>query len=325
MEKTMIKKPDTQALANEVAAEANADILIYNGPIGRDSDRDMIFECRKRRRRPNIILFLITAGGDPDAAYRLSRCFQRRYKNFCCCISGYCKSAGTLVVLGAHELILLDNGEIGPIDVQMAKRDELWEMESGQVVMTSLTTLQEKAFSTFEHFFLTLKGHAGRSITLRTAADLATRLTTGLFAEVYKQIDPKHIGEAGRAMSIAHEYGQRLRRVSKNFSLETLDRIVSGYPSHGFVIDRAEMSQLFLNTRHATKKERALVELLGQLAYEPVDAEDGPYVEFLNEELKEAADAKKTTGEQPGEGVGTELRQAAAVAGGGSSSNGDPQ
>ena len=125
-------------------------------------------------------------------------------------------------------------------------------------------------------------------------------------------------------MSIAHEYGKRLRRVSKNFSLETLDRIVSAYPSHGFVIDRAEMRQLFLNTRHATKKERDLVELLGPLAYEPVDTEDGPFVEFLNEELKENPNATKATGEQHGEGVGAELGETTAIAGNGSSPNVEP-
>lgn len=324
----MPKKPEVKKLANEIGEESNADILVYNGQIARDLDRDLILKCRARRRRENLLLLLVTEGGDPDAAYRISRCFQTKYKKFSCCLAGYCKSAGTLVVLGAHEVIAIDNGEIGPIDVQMAKRDELWEMESGQVVMTSLATLQEKAFLSFEHFFLTLKRRGGRNITLRTSAEVATKLTTGLFAELYKQIEPKHIGEAGRAMSIAYEYGVRLRRASKNFSLESLDSIVSGYPSHGFVIDPAEMRRLFTNVRPATSKELSLIEELGPVAYEPVDQNDEPCIEFLNDELKESKESevnaqKSTAGDSASE-PRAQFKQAAAASGAGPSSDGHP-
>ena len=51
--------------------------------------------------------------------------FQRSYKKFIVLVSGYCKSAGTLVACGAHELVFSDAGEIGPIDIQMEKKDDL--------------------------------------------------------------------------------------------------------------------------------------------------------------------------------------------------------
>lgn len=314
------KTPEIQAAANAVAQAEDADILLYNGPIGRDWDRTVIFNCRKRRRRKNVLLFLVTAGGDPDAAYRISRCLQICYSKFSCCVPGYCKSAGTLVALGAQELVVSDNGEIGPIDVQMSKRDELWEMESGQVVMTSLTTLQEKAFLAFEHFFLTLKRRGRGSITLRTAAEVATKLTTGLFTSIYQQIDPKHVGEAGRAMAIAYQYGVRLRRKSKNFTLETLEQIVSGYPSHGFVIDRQEMRNLFSNVRSLSHIENPLFDALGNMACEPVGQDDDPVIEFLSDEAEEPtanADQNPTIG-TPAD-AGPQPEQAAAAAGGSSS------
>ena len=59
-------------------------------------------------------------------------------------VSGYCKSAGTLVATGAHKLIMSDHGELGPLDVQMSKKDNFWKKESGLIVMNTLTALQKR-------------------------------------------------------------------------------------------------------------------------------------------------------------------------------------
>ena len=38
-----------------------------------------------------------------------------------------CKSAGTLLLIGATSLIISDRGELGPLDVQLSKPDEIFE------------------------------------------------------------------------------------------------------------------------------------------------------------------------------------------------------
>jgi ClpP class serine protease len=96
-----------------------------------------------RKRRKNAILILVTEGGDPDAAYRIARCFQEHYELFTCIVPGYCKSAGTLITIGAHELVMTDGGELGPLDIQMSKKDELWESQSGLTVAAALNALHE--------------------------------------------------------------------------------------------------------------------------------------------------------------------------------------
>jgi ClpP class serine protease len=50
-------------------------------------------------------------------------------------VSGYCKSAGTLIALGANELAFGEHGELGPLDVQIAKRDEVLGLVQFEVVM----------------------------------------------------------------------------------------------------------------------------------------------------------------------------------------------
>ena len=234
---------------------------------------------------------LVTTGGDPDCAYRIARCLQAKYEEFILYVSGCCKSAGTLVAIGAHCLVVSDHGELGPLDVQMSKKDELWETQSGLTVMDTLTALQHKALFTFEKIFLSIKAKSGGAITLKTATEIATEMTTGLFTSLYGQVDPMHVGEAGRAMSIANYYGKRLLTESRNIDPDALEFIISQYPSHGFVIDRQEAGRLFQNVREPTSDETLLAEKLGELARWPNDNNldaQGQYFKFLSTELTAA-------------------------------------
>lgn len=261
--------PSVQELADSVAAEREADVILYNGPIQRHTDRELIATCTQRQRYPNVLLILVTTGGDADAAYRIARCLQDNYENYVLFVSGYCKSAGTLCAIGANELVISDHGELGPLDVQLFKKDELWETQSGLTVMDSLAALQDNAFSAFEKYFLDTKARSGGSITLRTAAKIATEMATGLFAPLYGQLNPLHIGEAARAMSIAGHYGQRLLSKGRNIPYDALDFLMSQYPSHGFVIDRKEAQTLFSQVTAPSDAEEALVNTLGEMALWP--------------------------------------------------------
>ena len=80
--------------------------------------------------------------------------FKRNMSVFFLYVSGFCKSAGTLVALGAHELTMSDHGELGPLDVQLLKKDEIWETQSGLTAMDTLSAYKLQAFEPFEEFFL---------------------------------------------------------------------------------------------------------------------------------------------------------------------------
>lgn len=281
-----IEKELVVAAADSVAKGRDADVILYNGPMLRPEDTKVISQCRQRNKRTHVLVILVTRGGDADAAYRMARCFQTQYTRFLLYVSGFCKSAGTLVAVGAHDLIMSDRGELGPLDVQMPKKDALWEMQSGLTVMDTLDTLQYKAARTFEQFFGSLV-RSSSSITLKTAAEIATKMTTGLFAPLYSQVDPLHIGEAGRAMTVAEQYGNRLLEHGCNITDEGLRKIVTDYPSHGYVIDRAEATRLFESVQEPSTEEVLLVEALGDLALEPLRLPSSePLLEFLSTELK---------------------------------------
>ena len=288
-----ISKEQLEEVIAKIAREQDMDILFYNGPLARPHDTQIIRECIRRQKRKNIMLMMITMGGDPDAAYRIARCLQNKYERFVFYVPGWCKSAGTLVALGAHELVISDFGELGPLDVQMSKKDELFEQQSGLTVMDAITTLNEKSFAAFENFFLTTKVGGSESITMHTAAEIATQLTTGLFSKLYGQIDPMHVGEAGRAMKIADYYGVRLLDKSRNITKSALMLLNTKYPHHGFVIDRQEAECFFEHVREPTEDEFLMAELMLNESRIPDYARTTEF-RFLNPELKKAGTGETT-------------------------------
>ena len=251
-------------IVTAVADENNADVFIYAGPLNEDSWRAFMGTCPDETGRANAVLYLTTYGGDAATAYRITRFLQRRYEKITVIVDSMCKSAGTLIAVGAHTIVMTDRGELGPLDVQIGQQDELYGLQSGLVTIQALETLQEQSFSYFETGFLKLTSRSGGRITTRTAAELASSLAGALFGQLYAQLDPMRLGENYRQMLVSREYATRLARTGN--VTELLDRLITSYPSHGFVIDRAEAMNLFPDVREASASEIALAGELASVA-----------------------------------------------------------
>ena len=91
--------------------------------------------------------------------------------------------------------------------------------------MEALTTLRSPSFEMFEANLVDLKMHSAGSVTLKTAMDIASRLTVGLFEPMYEQIDPMRLAEDGRLVKIALEYGARLDRIADNLKSGALEKL----------------------------------------------------------------------------------------------------
>lgn len=227
------------------------------------------------------MLLLVTLGGDADATYRLTRLLQNRYQEIHLFIPGLCKSAGTLVAVGAHRLIIGDRGELGPLDVQFYKSDELDETSSGLIVEAAVKSLRTTAIEMLEEYFLRLKTGSSGLITLKTATEIASDLVAKILEPISAQIDPFRIGENDLAMRVARDYGERLADRSRNTrDRQSLGRLVNAYPSHDFVIDREEAATLF---SHVEKPDAAFEVLAHQLELEGEGPGDDAEVRFLNE------------------------------------------
>src|SRR4051812_11131161 len=108
---------ELRELATRLARPRQADILLYSGELGRPGDGHLALGRPDRPRRPTCLLALRTLGGSADVAYRLTRSLIRHYRRLIVYVDDYCKGAGMLLALAAHELVISDFGELGPLDL----------------------------------------------------------------------------------------------------------------------------------------------------------------------------------------------------------------
>jgi membrane-bound ClpP family serine protease len=207
----MALDPKIKKAAANLGQAEGADVLLFNGQIGRHMDADFIRACVTRRRRDKVVLALVTPGGDADVAYRMARCLQTNYpKGVTIFVPGWCKSAGTLLAMGAHRLVFSDYGELGPLDIQIGKQDDLFEAGSGLDLDAALKQLERTAYEMFQNYMLAIENQSEGRITFRTASQISYRLVSRLLQNVYAQVDPMKMGETTRLMKIAKDYGERL-------------------------------------------------------------------------------------------------------------------
>lgn len=229
------------------------DVIVISRGIERDLHTDLSRELERSQRFDQCIVFLTTFGGDPDAGYRIARCLRHYYKHVRLVIPSFCKSAGTLITICADEIVIGDRGELGPLDVQVMKSSELMERSSGLDIIQALQATLDHAQQAFKQSLMDVRN--GGRLSTKLAGEFAAKIAVGVAAPLYAQIDPNRLGEMQRAMRIAHEYGQRLDKYTRNLKPGALDRLVAEYPSHSFVIDRKEATELFLRVHHPTAAE----------------------------------------------------------------------
>jgi hypothetical protein len=224
------------------------DVITYSGEINLRGYESICEVLAKRTpTSANALLVLSTPGGDPNAGFRIARALQHHYDHFDALVPRFCKSAGTLLVVGARRLYLDDMSELGPLDVQVKKSDEVFGRSSGLDILQAVNYLHTQAMTAFRNYLLELTRDAG--LSTKIASDIAANLTKGLYEPVFAQIDPMKLAEMQRATEIAFAYGSRLNEKSNNLRPNGLQTLVTGYPSHGFVIDRKEAKTIFFDVQ----------------------------------------------------------------------------
>ncbi|MBM3967789.1 MAG: hypothetical protein FJ308_22440 [Planctomycetes bacterium] len=243
---------DTPRQLFDEAGLLTTDIFIYNGDIHPALYR-VFRQHIGHSSFKKALLLLTTPGGDADAAYRIARNFQESYEQFTVAVWGHCKSAGTLLAIGATELVIEQCGELGPLDVQIFRPDEFIRRSSGLSVTQALEFITKKAFDLWEESFLQVRQRSGGLITTKTASEIASQLAIGLFSPITEKIDPTWVGELQRSVDVAFHYGLRL-----GMSPDALNALIQGFPSHSFVIDFRDAKKLFKSVRRPSDGERFL-------------------------------------------------------------------
>ena len=228
----------------------NTDVFVYIGEISRNGYSQLskaLADIPDGNRKNNVLICMATSGGSPDAGYRIGRCLQHHYpNNVSLFVPGLCKSSGTLVAIAANNLIIGNEGELGPLDIQLRKTDEIGEQSSGLDIFKAISYLENQVMVQFIQYLGEIRFRSG--VSTRLSADIAAKLVQSVIEPIANQIDPIKIGEHQRATGIAQKYGERLNEMTKSLREEaSLSILIASYPSHSFVIDRKEASKLFNN------------------------------------------------------------------------------
>ena len=246
------------------------DVYLHSGDIEPPAD-ELLIQHATRPRGDRASLFLCTLGGYPNSAYRMIRCLRHAYPHVTVVIAGPCKSAGTLLALGADQLVMTGNAELGPLDVQLPKENELFERQSALATSITFDVLTEEVCKTFVKTYSSMQRDAGLSSAL--AAETAERLTSSMFSPIFGQIDPIRVSEGTMANLLARRYAEALLKHNdherRNTTSENIVRLVYQYPAHGYAIDRTEAMQIFENVRKPDHYEQAIIDELATYLRRP--------------------------------------------------------
>jgi Serine dehydrogenase proteinase len=264
-----------KSVARDIASRDGCDIFLYNGTIERGSDLRFMYCLHPNKRYDTCRIILITDGGDPDAAYKVSRYLQEKFACVQLLICGKCKSAGTLIAIGATELIFSPYGEMGPLDVQVPRKDKASGTSSALNISEGFMRLEQRALDTYTRTLRRVlqdsklaNALADREmdISFEMAESAASRLVQTLYGPIFGRIDLDEVGSRLRTLKIAADYGRRLDKRFENMQPGAIDRLTIEYASHSFVIDEDGAKELFRRVRRVDDKEYELIGTLGDLA-----------------------------------------------------------
>ena len=191
---TMSDTPEAITVAAQrVSDEYKAHVYLYSGLISDAGFGKLVTEIGRTKQQgaagtspqfSRAILVLNTSGGHANSAFQIARLFQTEYSEFIVFPPSYCKSAGTIVALGAHRLIMDVFSELGPLDVQLPKENEIFGRRSGLLMRSAFESLQEVAFDLFEHFMLTITERSLGLVGFKIASEISTAMASNLLAPV---------------------------------------------------------------------------------------------------------------------------------------------
>lgn len=205
----------------------------------------------------HVALVIDSPGGYADMAFRIARILCRHCDGFTAVIPRWAKSAATLLTLGASEVYMAKDAEIGPLDVQIYD-EEREQRGSALDEIQALEQLHQVALMQLNQNVELMKQITRRRYDV--VLPHATNMVAQMMAPMIDKIDTVHYAKQSRLLAVAEEYALRLMsaRMGRNEARRIAERLVKGYPEHGFVIDRKEASAMIGIVDHSDVIEHQL-------------------------------------------------------------------
>ena len=175
------------AAADLVAAHYGNDTYQYSGPLNGIGFAHIVGAVLEQEQKPNCLLILTTNGGDLSVAYQIARFLHSKYSRLFVCTPGFCRSAGTLVALGAHKILADEYSEFGPIDGQTYRSDE--SIDNGLGALATFEFGVNYSLDLFEKVLLRIQHASASNIRLDVAAELSLLATQSIMHPCFSGIN----------------------------------------------------------------------------------------------------------------------------------------
>jgi len=206
----------------------------------------------KGKQFNDLDVILHTSGGLIEPAFNIVKLLRKHSKKIEIIVPSYAKSAGTLICFGADKLLMGTLAELGPLDVQIKETDD----ESGNTYKSALNgfkALEQIQLHALDNLDIATKmiiDRTGGGVKMAEAIKLGIAFSGQTSACLYNQLNPKTIGEYARALEVGSRYAIAILTRYLGWGIdkanEVANKLVYGYPSHGFIIDTLELQQLGL-------------------------------------------------------------------------------
>ena len=195
------------------------------------------------------------------AAYQLAIALRKHCRGYVAIVPRRAKSAATLLVLGADEIALGTEGELGPLDAQVYDPDRE-DVVSALDELQALERLHAFSLEAFDRSMYLLISRTGKKTD--TLMPLVSRFVTEMIRPLFEKIDAVHYTQMARVLKVAEDYAVRL--LQPRYSAKEAQRIarhlVERYSEHGFVIDSTEAEAIGLKLSQLSDDQISAVDAL---------------------------------------------------------------
>ena len=245
-------------------------LVIVTDPIRRFT-AEKVASVLRGKNYEKLDILVNSPGGQIEPAYQIVKLFRRHARLITGIIPAYAKSAATLMCLGMEELILSELGELGPLDVQTAERQDgdAPEYTSALNHFQALEYVRLYTLETFDLVTTLIASQSGlkMSDSIRHAIDF-TRLVC---EPLLSQINPIQLGEKDRQNRVGLQYAisilTRYMKRDEDSAKEIAQAFTTGYPAHSFIIDAEELAKLGLSARNCEIAEENLLKKIRSAIY----------------------------------------------------------
>lgn len=228
---------------SQVIAYLTSDRTGAIGHIASDAIRPMYDHARNLGFGgvERLDLFLYSRGGTVDVPWPMITMLREYCKELNVLIPFRAHSATTMIALGADHIVMGKKGELGPIDPQLAIRDQ------GEKAVPNQMQMSVENVMAFIDFLKERAGISDQAALAKTVSILVEQLSPWTIGEVYRIAS--HTRMLARKMISAHNEQMEERKIDS-----IVETLAEKMYFHGHAIGRREANEIGLPVEYASEK-----------------------------------------------------------------------